>query len=100
MRPDRLKGESKVKLKTFALALVATGFMAGSSLAAMQPVANPPEKAKSMHHKKHHMHKKADVDAKADKAEGKAAEAKESPKAEAKEAKGAMAAKPAMPAKK
>ena len=59
---------------------------------------NPPAKAKMMHHKKHHMAKKADADAKADKAEAK--EAKESPKAEAKEAKGAMAAKPAMPAKK
>jgi hypothetical protein len=44
-----------MKLKTLGLALVATAFMAGSALAqagTMQPIPNPPEKAKPMHHKK------------------------------------------------
>ena len=44
-----------MKLKTLGLALVATAFMASSALAqsgAMQPIPNPPEKAKPAHHKK------------------------------------------------
>lgn len=44
-----------MKLKTFGLALVATAFMASSALAqsgTMQPIPNPPEKAKPAHHKK------------------------------------------------
>ncbi len=43
-----------MKLKTFGLALVATAFMASAALAqsgTMQPIPNPPEKAK-VHHKK------------------------------------------------
>jgi len=58
-----------VKLKTIGLALVATAFMAGQALAqagTMQPIPNPPEKAKPMKHKmKHH---KAMAKADADKA--------------------------------
>ena len=53
-----------MKLKTFGLALVATAFMASAALAqsgTMQPIPNPPEKAKP--HKKHHMAKKAEVSA-------------------------------------
>jgi len=60
-----------VKLRTFGLALVATGFMASAALAqsgTMQPIPNPPEKAKPMKHKKHHMAAK--------KAEAPAADAK------------------------
>ena len=45
-----------MKLKTIGLALVATAFMASAALAqtgTMQPIPNPPEKAKTMkHHKK------------------------------------------------
>ena len=44
-----------MKLKTFGLALVATAFMAGAALAqsgTMQPIPNPPEKAKMKHKKK------------------------------------------------
>jgi len=44
-----------MKLRTFGLAFVATAFMAGAALAqsgTMQPIPNPPEKAKTMHHKK------------------------------------------------
>ena len=71
-----------MKLKTIGLALVATAFMAGQALAqagTMQPIPNPPEKAKPMKHKmKHH--------------------AKHMAKAGAE--KSADAAKPAMPAKK
>ena len=72
-----------MKLKTLGLALVATAFMASSAMAAMDPIPNPPEKPKPMHHKKHHMAKKtaAAADAKAD-------------------AKAPADAKPAMPAKK
>jgi hypothetical protein len=73
-----------VKLKTFGLALVATAFMASSSLAAMQPIPNPPEKAKPAHHKKKHK-----AAAPADAAAAKPAEA----------AKPAAAAKPAEAAK-
>jgi hypothetical protein len=43
-----------MKLRTIGLAFVATAFMAGAALAqsgTMQPIPNPPEKAK-MHHKK------------------------------------------------
>ena len=43
-----------MKLKTFGLALVATAFMASAALAqsgTMQPIPNPPEKAKMKHHK-------------------------------------------------
>lgn len=71
-----------MKLKTFGLTLVAAAFMASAALAqagTMQPIPNPPEKAKMKHKKAHHAaKKKADADAAADKAE----------------------AKPAMPAKK
>jgi hypothetical protein len=67
-----------VKLRTFALAFVATAFMASAALADMQPIPNPPEKAKVKHHKM-----KAKAAAPADAA-----------------AKPAEAAKPAMPAKK
>lgn len=69
-----------MKLKTLGLTLVATAFMASAALAqsgTMQPIPNPPEKAKMKHKKMHHAVKK-DADAAADKAE----------------------AKPAMPAKK
>ncbi|HEX4712239.1 hypothetical protein [Phenylobacterium sp.] len=53
-----------MKLKTIGLALVATGFMASAALAqtgTMQPIPNPPEKAKPMHKakKKSHMAKPA-----------------------------------------
>jgi hypothetical protein len=53
-----------VKLKTIGLALVATGFMASAALAqtgTMQPIPNPPEKAKPTHKakKKHHAAKPA-----------------------------------------
>jgi hypothetical protein len=44
-----------MKLKTFGLALVATAFMASAALAqsgTMQPIPNPPEKAKMYHKKK------------------------------------------------
>jgi len=64
-----------MKLKTFGLALVATAFMASATLAqpgTMQPIPNPPEKAK-VHHKKKHKPaaEAAKADAKADKAEAK-----------------------------
>jgi hypothetical protein len=42
-----------VKLKTIGLALVATAFMASAALAqtgTMQPIPNPPEKAKPVKH--------------------------------------------------
>lgn len=67
-----------MKLKTIGLALVATGFMASAALAqtgTMQPIPNPPEKAKPMHKakKKHHMAKApAAAEAKAPAAEAKA----------------------------
>jgi hypothetical protein len=80
--PGHDRETTDVKLKTFGLALVATAFMASSSLAAMQPIPNPPEKAKVKHHK---------------------AKAKAKPAADAAAAKPADAAtpaKPAMPAKK
>jgi hypothetical protein len=44
-----------MKLKTFGLALLATAFMASAALAqsgTMQPIPNPPEKAKMKHKKK------------------------------------------------
>ncbi len=44
-----------MKLKTLGLALIATTFMASTALAqtgTMQPIPNPPEKAKATHHKK------------------------------------------------
>jgi hypothetical protein len=44
-----------MKLKVICLALVATAFMAGQALAqagTMQPIPNPPEKAKAHHKKK------------------------------------------------
>ena len=72
-----------MKLRTIGLALVATAFMASSALAqsgTMQPIPNPPEKAKMKHHKK----KKAAAPA----------------AAPADAAKPAEAAKPAMPPKK
>jgi len=80
-----------MKLRTFGLVLIATAF-AGTTALAMDPIPNPPEKAKGMHHKKHH-HMMKSAEATADKAE-----AKETPKTEAKEAK--AAAKPAAPSKK
>lgn len=59
-----------MKLKTIGLALVATAFMASAALAqtgTMQPIPNPPEKAKAHHAKKHHHPaKKADAAASAD----------------------------------
>lgn len=80
-----------MNLKTIGLALVASAFMTSTAFAqagTMQPIPNPPEKAKTMkHHKKHHMAKK-------EPAEGTAADKKED-KAEAK-----AAAKPATPPKK
>ncbi|THD55552.1 hypothetical protein [Phenylobacterium sp.] len=69
-----------MKLRTIGLAFVATAFMAGAALAqsgTMQPIPNPPEKAKAVHHKK-----------------------KAKPAASADTAKPADAAKPATPAKK
>jgi hypothetical protein len=71
-----------VKLKTLGLALVATAFMASSALAqsgTMQPIPNPPEKHKTVHHKKKKPAAKAEAAA---------------------PAKDAAAAKPAAPAKK
>jgi hypothetical protein len=44
-----------MKLRTLGLAFVAMAFMAGAALAqsgTMQPIPNPPEKAKAAHHKK------------------------------------------------
>ncbi len=70
-----------MKLKTFGLILVATGFMASAALAqsgTMQPIPNPPEKAKVKHK----------------------AKAKAKPAATADAAAPADAAKPATPAKK
>ena len=68
-----------MKLKTIGLALVATAFMASAALAqtgTMQPIPNPPEKAKAAHHaKKKHAVKKAEAtsaDAKAPAADAKA----------------------------
>lgn len=71
-----------MKLKTFGLTLVAAAFVASAALAqagTMQPIPNPPEKAKMKHKKAHHMAKKAD---------------------DAAAAAPAADAKPAMPAKK
>jgi len=71
-----------LKLKTIGLALVASAFMTSTAFAqagTMQPIPNPPEKAKSAkHHKKHHMAAKKEAegtaaDKKEDKAEAKAA---------------------------
>ena len=61
-----------MKLRTLGLALVAMAFMSGEALAqagTMQPIPNPPEKAKTMKHKKKAMKKAdatADAGAKAD----------------------------------
>ena len=81
-----------MNLKTIGLALVASAFMTSTAFAqagTMQPIPNPPEKAKSMkHHKKHHMAAK------------KAEAAAEAPKAEAKAAPAAAAPAKAAPAKK
>ena len=67
-----------MKLRTIGLALLATAFTAGTALAqsgTMQPIPNPPEKAKA--HKKHHAAKKPDAAADAAKKdEAKAAEKK------------------------
>ena len=55
-----------MKLRTIGLALLATAFTAGTALAqsgTMQPIPNPPEKAKA--HKKHHATKKPDATAEA-----------------------------------
>ena len=80
-----------MKLKTIGLALVASAFMTSTAFAqagTMQPIPNPPEKAKpAKHHKKH-------AAAKKEPAEGTAADKKED-KAEAK-----AAAKPEAPTKK
>ena len=66
-----------MKLKTIGLALVASAFMTSTAFAqagTMQPIPNPPEKAKA--HKKHHAAKKPDAAAKDAKAEAKPAEKK------------------------
>jgi len=67
-----------VKLRTIGLALLASAFMTSAALAqsgTMQPIPNPPEKAKP--HKKHHAAKKPDAAADAAKKdEAKAAEKK------------------------
>jgi hypothetical protein len=69
-----------VNLKTIGLALVASAFMTSTAFAqagTMQPIPNPPEKAKAHHKKHHHMAKKeaegTAADKKEDKAEAKAA---------------------------
>jgi hypothetical protein len=65
-----------VKLRTIGLAFVATAFMAGSALAqsgTMQPIPNPPEKSKSMHHKMKHKAMMKGAPATADQAEAKTA---------------------------
>jgi hypothetical protein len=73
-----------VKIRTIGLAFVATAFMAGQALAqagTMQPIPNPPEKAKPMKHKAHHK-AMAKTEAKADMKTGdKAAMPKTSDKA-------------------
>ncbi len=59
-----------MKLKTFGLVLVATGFMASAALAqsgTMQPIPNPPEKHKVKPKKKAKPAAKADAAAPADK---------------------------------
>ena len=64
-----------MKLKTLSLTLVATAFMASAALAqsgTMQPIPNPPEKAKMKHKTTHHMAKK-EADATAPAADAKAA---------------------------
>jgi hypothetical protein len=53
-----------LKLKTIGLALVASAFMTSTAFAqagTMQPIPNPPEKAKPAHHKKHHAAKKTEA---------------------------------------
>ena len=54
-----------MKIRTIGLALVASGFMASAALAqtgTMQPIPNPPEKAKAHHaKKKHHAAKKTEA---------------------------------------
>jgi hypothetical protein len=77
-----------MKLKTLGVALVATAFMGSAALAqsgTMQPIPNPPEKAKMKHHKAKAKAKKAEAAAPADAAPA---------------AKPAEAAKPATPPKK
>ena len=64
-----------MKLKTIGLALVASAFMTSTAFAqagTMQPIPNPPEKAKA-HHKKHHPAKKAEASSDAAKKDDKAA---------------------------
>lgn len=58
-----------MKLRTIGLAFVATAFMAGQALAqagTMQPIPNPPEKAKPMKHKMKHHKAMAKAEAKGD----------------------------------
>jgi hypothetical protein len=54
-----------VNLKTIGLALLASAFITSTAFAqagTMQPIPNPPEKAKTMkHHKKHHAAAKTDA---------------------------------------
>jgi len=64
-----------LKLKTIGLALIASAFMTSTAFAqagTMQPIPNPPEKAKA-HHKKHHAAKKAEASTDAAKKDDKAA---------------------------
>ena len=77
-----------MKLKMIGLAAFASlALSAGMAAAEMQPIPNPPEKAKPMkHHKMHHhmMKKEAEgtaADKKEDKAEAKGAMAKKDDKA-------------------
>ena len=71
-----------MKLKTIGLALVASAFMTSTAFAqagTMQPIPNPPEKAKAHKHHKHVAKKEpaegTAADKKEDKAEAKAAAA-------------------------
>ena len=65
-----------MKLKTIGLALVASAFMTSTAFAqagTMQPIPNPPEKAKTAKHHKKHAAKKAEASADAAKKDDKAA---------------------------
>jgi hypothetical protein len=55
-----------LKLKTIGLALVASAFMTSTAFAqagTMQPIPNPPEKAKAAKHHKKHAAKKVEASA-------------------------------------
>lgn len=78
-----------MNLKTIGLALVASAFMTSTAFAqagTMQPIPNPPEKAKAAkhHHKAHKAEAKADAKADAGKDAKAAAPAKKDAKAPAK----------------